>query len=59
MKATSFRLPDSTDDQLRQLMLKLDMTRTQVLIVALDRLYRDPLQASIVRGLTLCEAPSV
>ena len=39
MKATSFRLPDSTAAQLDRLMHALDMTRTQVLIVALDRLY--------------------
>ncbi len=41
MKATSFRLPNGTVRQLEQLMGQLDMTRTQVLIVALDRLYRD------------------
>lgn len=41
MKATSFRLPDSTVRQLKQLMERLDMTRTQTLIVALDRLYHD------------------
>ncbi len=39
MKSTSFRLPDSTAEQLKILMEHLDMTRTQVLIVALDRLY--------------------
>ena len=41
MKSTSFRLPDSTAEQLKLLMQHLDMTRTQVLIVALDRLYRE------------------
>ncbi len=44
MKATSFRLPDSTVQQLTILMQQLDMTRTQVLIVALDRLHREVVQ---------------
>ncbi len=41
MRSTSFRLPESTAQQLEALMHHLDMTRTQVLIVALDRLHRE------------------
>ncbi len=53
MKATSFRLPDSTVQQLTTLMKQLDMTRTQVLIVALDRLHRE-----VVRKKPAGAAPS-
>lgn len=38
MKSTSFRLPDSTYDLLCDLARKLDMTLTQAVIVAIDRL---------------------
>ena len=38
VKATSFRLPESTLNDLEALAKKLDMTLTQVLIVAIDRM---------------------
>jgi hypothetical protein len=38
MRATSFRLPESTLAELAALADKLDMTQTQVLIIAIDRM---------------------
>jgi len=38
MKPTSFRLPQKTLNDLKKLSKKLDMTITQVVIVAIDRM---------------------
>ncbi len=40
-KQTNIRLPDSARSQLADLCELLDMTKVQVIILALDRLYRN------------------
>jgi hypothetical protein len=41
MKAVSFRLPDISIAQLRALAAKLGATKTQVIVIALERLWRE------------------
>ena len=41
MKATSYRLPEATLDQIRRLAAERGMTATQVLVVAIDRMARE------------------
>jgi predicted DNA-binding protein len=41
MTSTSFRLPESTMEQLRALATRLGMTLSQALVVAIDRMARD------------------
>jgi predicted DNA-binding protein len=40
VKATSFRLPESSIEQLAKLAAQLGMTATQVIVVALDRMFQ-------------------
>jgi predicted DNA-binding protein len=44
MKPTSFRLPDSTMEQLRKLADARGMTLTQLIIVAVDRMAAEKLK---------------
>lgn len=48
MRATSFRLPEQTIGQLNALATKAGMTITQVVIVAIDRMFREVMGGSHV-----------
>ena len=53
-KATSYRLPEATLEQIRRLAAERGMTATQVLVVAIDRMAREYADSGVVEV-----APSV